>query len=357
MKLFGYELANHLGNVLNVLTDRKLPVDIPLRAGTQQGDGIVDYFTADVVSYSDYLPFGQVMPNRHGDDNKYRYGYQGSERDDEMKGDGESYVTHYRMYDPRLGRWFSTDPKYNAHESPYAGMANNPIIYNDEEGDTPGLILGIGGFFLGAAKEVTSQLVNQYRAFRIDVKENGKYDENGQRKKIRFSEMLKKIDMFDVVTSGFQGALLAIHAPFAIVQGAANAAKIINPMVDISVDEQKYIGGNEEKGHKKKIGAALKESILDVGLDFIDLSGKIVDGISDKLSDWGKKNIITPIVEGDIGGRAETRSDNLQEFIGKKREEHALKKFEKTHPEQPAEPYDSNEESRPMCEDGRVKKM
>jgi len=25
-----YELANHLGNVLNVVTDRKLPVDIPL---------------------------------------------------------------------------------------------------------------------------------------------------------------------------------------------------------------------------------------------------------------------------------------------------------------------------------------
>ena len=346
-----YELANHLGNVLNVVTDRKLPV------ADANDNTKIAYFTADVVSFADYLPFGQVMPNRHASDNTYRYGYQGSERDDEMKGDGESYVTHYRMYDPRLGRWFSTDPKYNAHESPYAGMANNPIIYNDEEGDTPGLILGIGGFFLGAAKEVTSQLVNQYRAFRIDVKENGKYDENGQRKKIRFSEMLKKIDMFDVVTSGFQGALLAIHAPFAIVQGAANAAKIINPMVDISVDEQKYIGGNEEKGHKKKIGAALKESILDVGLDFIDLSGKIVDGISDKLSDWGKKNIITPIVEGDIGGRAETRSDNLQEFIGKKREEHALKKFEKTHPEQPAEPYDSNEESRPMCEDGRVKKM
>lgn len=112
-----------------------MPVDIPLIAGNPQGDGVVDYFTGDVVSYSDYLAFGQVMPNRHGDDNQYRYGYQGSERDDELKHDGESYVTHYRMLDPRLGRWFSMDPVFQPWHSPYVSMNNNPIWHNDIFGD------------------------------------------------------------------------------------------------------------------------------------------------------------------------------------------------------------------------------
>lgn len=132
-----YELANHLGNVLNVVTDRKLPVDIPLTANSTQGDGIVDYFTADVVSYSDYLPFGQVMPNRHGSEGSYRYGFNGKERLDEMEGDGNAYDFGARLYNPRLGRWMSRDgvdilkPAY----SPYQAFLLNPMVFKDGNGD------------------------------------------------------------------------------------------------------------------------------------------------------------------------------------------------------------------------------
>jgi RHS repeat-associated protein len=66
----------------------------------------------------------------------YRYGYQGSEGDDEIKGEGNSYTTFYRQLDPRLGRWWSIDPKASAHESPYVSMGNNPLMYTDNEGDT-----------------------------------------------------------------------------------------------------------------------------------------------------------------------------------------------------------------------------
>ena len=132
-----YELANHLGNVLNVVTDRKLPVDIPLTANSPQGDGIVDYFTADVVSYSDYLPFGQVMPNRHGYTGaKYRYGFQDQEVDDELKGEDNSVNFEFRMYDPRIGRFFTIDPltrKY-PHNGPYNFSENRVIDGIELEG-------------------------------------------------------------------------------------------------------------------------------------------------------------------------------------------------------------------------------
>lgn len=58
------------------------------------------------------------------------------EKDNEVSGDGNSYTTLFRQYDPRIGRWLSIDPKANALESPYVGMGNNPLFYNDPFGDT-----------------------------------------------------------------------------------------------------------------------------------------------------------------------------------------------------------------------------
>ncbi len=125
-----YELSNHLGNVLQVISDRKLTID-------DNTDGILDYYSPDVISQSDYYPFGMLLPNRHeSPGNDYRYGYQGSEKDDEIKGISNSYTTHFRQLDPRVGRWLSIDPKMSPWESPYASMGNNPIMYNDPHGDT-----------------------------------------------------------------------------------------------------------------------------------------------------------------------------------------------------------------------------
>src|SRR5690554_7691971 len=66
----------------------------------------------------------------------YRYGFNGMEKDDNIKGEGNSYTTEFRQYDPRVGRWLSIDPKANAKESPYVSMSNNPIWFNDPLGDT-----------------------------------------------------------------------------------------------------------------------------------------------------------------------------------------------------------------------------
>ncbi|MFT6783879.1 MAG: RHS repeat-associated protein, partial [Saprospiraceae bacterium] len=123
-----YELSNHLGNVLSVVSDRKLyEFDIPSQ----------EYLpTADVISYSDYYPFGMAMDNRTGSEGDYRYGFNGMEKDDEVKGAGNSYTTSFRQYDARLGRWLSIDPKMSAWESPYASMGNNPMFYRDPYGDT-----------------------------------------------------------------------------------------------------------------------------------------------------------------------------------------------------------------------------
>jgi RHS repeat-associated protein len=64
------------------------------------------------------------------------YGFNGQEKDDGVKGEGNSYDFGERMYDNRLGRWLSVDPlarKYSEF-SPYCFVANNPINLMDLNG-------------------------------------------------------------------------------------------------------------------------------------------------------------------------------------------------------------------------------
>jgi len=66
----------------------------------------------------------------------YRYGFQGQERDNEIKGNGNSINYKYRMHDPRLGRFFAIDPlasKY-PYNSPYAFSENVVISHVELEG-------------------------------------------------------------------------------------------------------------------------------------------------------------------------------------------------------------------------------
>jgi RHS repeat-associated protein len=58
------------------------------------------------------------------------------EKDDEVKGEGNSYTTEFRQYDPRVGRWLSLDPLFKNFpwQSPYVGFDNNPVVFNDPNG-------------------------------------------------------------------------------------------------------------------------------------------------------------------------------------------------------------------------------
>jgi len=66
----------------------------------------------------------------------YRFAYNGMEADGEVSGNGNSYTTQFRQYDPRLGRWKSLDPLKGKYPwmSPYVAFNNNPAVYIDPLG-------------------------------------------------------------------------------------------------------------------------------------------------------------------------------------------------------------------------------
>jgi RHS repeat-associated protein len=68
---------------------------------------------------------------------KYRFGFNGKEKDDEWNGQtGSTYDFGARLYDARIGRWMACDPlavKY-PNLSAYNYCTNNPIYYVDPDG-------------------------------------------------------------------------------------------------------------------------------------------------------------------------------------------------------------------------------
>lgn len=77
------------------------------------------------------------MPWRSFNSGEYRYGFQGQEKDDEIKGEGNSIDFGARLYDPRVGRWLSRDAYEYSYPniSPYSFGLNNPLYFKDEDGN------------------------------------------------------------------------------------------------------------------------------------------------------------------------------------------------------------------------------
>jgi len=76
----------------------------------------------------------QIPGRKFSATDSYRYGFNGKENDNEVKGEGNSLDFGARIYDPRLGRWHSTDPVIKAWLSPFQYASNNPVNLTDPDG-------------------------------------------------------------------------------------------------------------------------------------------------------------------------------------------------------------------------------
>ena len=83
-------------------------------------------------------PFGMLLVGRSWSaGSEYRYGFNAKENDDEIAGNNNDLDFGSRIYDARLGRWFSIDPKIKNYTSlsPYSSFGNNPILNIDFGGN------------------------------------------------------------------------------------------------------------------------------------------------------------------------------------------------------------------------------
>jgi RHS repeat-associated protein len=83
------------------------------------------------LKYIETKPLG-IRVNTEG----YRFGFNGKENDNEIKGTGNQQDYGMRIYDPRLGRFLSTDPLTKSYPwfTPYQFASNTPIQAIDIDG-------------------------------------------------------------------------------------------------------------------------------------------------------------------------------------------------------------------------------
>ncbi len=95
--------------------------------------------TKTYSQHSIQSPFGMVMPGRNwqaATGGGYGFGFQNQEEEDHLKGIKNSINFKYRIYDARLGRFFSLDPLAGTYpyNSPYAFSENVVINCKELEG-------------------------------------------------------------------------------------------------------------------------------------------------------------------------------------------------------------------------------
>ena len=152
---------------------------------------------ASIRNISDYSPFGVQLSERTISGDGYRFGFQGQEMDDEIKGEGNSVNYKYRMHDPRLGRFFAVDPlaaEY-PHNSPYAFSEN--VVINALE------LEGLEKVYVYVWNTKTDAWVKKrtYTDVKCDVNRN-KYvvfNKNGEVAKVTFKEVPREKLFLDPV--------------------------------------------------------------------------------------------------------------------------------------------------------------
>ncbi len=152
-----YMISDHLGNNRVTYSDTN-------------NDGNIS--TAELLSNTDYYPMGLIHDGEFTNSiaSNYNYKYQGKEL--QQENNILMYDFGSRLYDPTVGRWFSTDPQ-NQYDSPYLAMGNNPVSMIDPNGEyviTASFVAGvIAGAYLGM---MTGMMANQMQGKKFNDSSN-----------------------------------------------------------------------------------------------------------------------------------------------------------------------------------------
>jgi RHS repeat-associated protein len=86
-------------------------------------------------TFGSSIPELQYAYSEGADTSKYRFGFNGMAKDFEKAKDAYDFGS--RIYESRLGRWYSTDIMQMKfpNVSPYSGIGNNPIFFIDIDGN------------------------------------------------------------------------------------------------------------------------------------------------------------------------------------------------------------------------------
>jgi RHS repeat-associated protein len=164
-----------------------------------------------------------VMPGRNynnGTTKDYRYGFNGKENDNEVKGEGNTVAFEARIYDSRLGRWFAVDAYAHKYpdNSPYTFCINSPLQYKDANGHW--LVDKYGNIIYTVGETKHEIIGNEIFSFQFYYF----YTNDGQRVQVRYYGSKTSLDNAILEGNEKDGTLkiLGVHSTkkvFGLVKG------------------------------------------------------------------------------------------------------------------------------------------
>jgi RHS repeat-associated protein len=295
-----YELTNHLGNVLSTISDKPIP---DISTGTT-----IDYYMADIRTSTDYSPFGVELKGRNLKKNNaknYRFGFQGQEGDDQIKGDGNSVNFGARMYDSRLGKFLSLDAffKKSSNCSPYTFSGNNPIACIDVNGDSV-LFYSESGVYLGYSNDNHAYKGYNFVAIIKDSDvENFRNTYDSQRK-ATVPKGVNKTVYIEAIVAGLAKMAMAVYDVNSFVDFFNDTKG--KKLVDGKLVEDKEAGDE----YRKEFTADLVYKTLKFSTDGINYDLKVIT-VGQQIESGGKGGVIT-IPSNDGLGKLHTHPNASQ---------------------------------------------
>jgi RHS repeat-associated protein len=186
-----------------------------------------------------YYPFGLTFNSYQRENsvkNQHLYN-NGAERQDEL--DLNVDATKFRMYDPAMGRWWQPDPLADDGTlislTPYNYSGNDPIRYNDPDGDCP----WCWGAVIGAAVDYGLQITTNLA--------QGK----------DLGDALTDVDVGSILVSAGAGA---VSGGISSISKLKNASNLVKLAVDVTVDASASAAGQVVRDGE----VSLEKTVVDV---------------------------------------------------------------------------------------------
>ena len=208
------------------------------------------------ISAPNSFPFGMLMPNRHENSDQYRYSFQGQEKDDEIKGQGNSINFTFRMYDSRVGRFFAVDPLVRKFPmlTPYQFAGNRVMDFVELEG-------------LEGADYRFREYMKSKGGIRAESEEYAEeVAAEGAKNVIRYATPLE--DIWGVAT-GYDAdgqPYSRIEAGAWLAIGFIPGSKVLKPVIKVAKGGSKFVGRSLKFTSSKHLKSHMKH-LDDFGLD------------------------------------------------------------------------------------------